>query len=161
MTIYKLINPTIIGKFKTSYQGKTAIEAGNKFWVNLTSKEKLITNNVPRFVFTMKDNKDNLYNFLIKESIDGKYKIKELDLNIEEDRKNKLLEESKKIKIQKGGRRHRHHDDSSSDSDSYYGYYGYPISYWWYYPYLYYNVYRDIYLPTFRLTSPYVILLNE
>ena len=52
---YRLINPHIKGEFKTSLKSKNSIEAGKKFYKNLSEH---FNNNIPEFYFTIQKLKE-------------------------------------------------------------------------------------------------------
>lgn len=176
MPNYKLVNPYIEGEFDTTCQGKTSSEAAQSIWKSLSEH---ITNNVPKFYFTLEKTSDNsLHHFVIKESIENdmvNYKLKEHSVNL----KKKDINEFKKSlsKFQKnmsGGakkkkkkRRYKDDDDyelEDDDSDSemfdkirmqQYMMLGNPIVYYWYNPYLYQV--ESFFVPTFTVPiTPYV-----
>lgn len=170
---YKLINPAIEGELKTTYKAKSDLDAANKAW---TAVSKYISNNVPKFAFTLENTKDgSLSHFIVKEKLDGKnasFNISKLkvdaDAKKEQDFKNRIASQS-------GGKKHKKYgdddgeDDSSSSSSSssdiklispfspfgmnYWN--NSPISYWYYDPY-FYNL-DSLFIPTFVYPlTPYV-----
>lgn len=169
---YKLINPSIEGQLKTTFTAKSELDAANKAW---TSVSKYISNNVPKFAFTLENTKDgSLSHFVVKEKLAGKkasFSISKLKLDTDarkdQDFKNRIAKQS-------GGKKHRKHDgekddDSSSSSSSssdvklisplspfgFNNWYNTPISYWFYDPY-YYNL-DSLFIPTFVYPlTPYV-----
>jgi hypothetical protein len=167
---YKLINPSIEGKLKTSFKAKYDLDAANKAW---TAVSQYISNNVPKFAFTLENTKDgSLSHFIVKEKLNGKnasFNISKLKLDVDS---KKEKEFKNRIAKQAGGKKHhKEHkeDDSSSDSSSSssdiqllspfspfglntFGpnmtvYSDLPISYWYYDPY-YYNL-DSLFIPTF------------
>lgn len=171
---YKLINPAIEGKLKTTYKAKSELDAANKAW---SSVSQYISNNVPKFAFTLENTKDgSLSHFIVKEKLDGKnasFNITKLKLDVDS---KKEIEFKNRIAKQAGGKKHykdrKDHDDDSSTSSSsssdiqlitpfspYGSYSNYsnfnnfgvysdlPISYWYYDPY-FYNL-DSLFIPTF------------
>lgn len=159
MSNYKLINPYIEGTMVTSFSGASHLDAACSAWNSLS---KYITNNVPKFAFTLENiNDGQLYHFLVKESLSGNraadYKISEINLKLKAD----AISQFKNRLSMRGGKKHRKHDDddeSSSSSSSTSDVFSaiklsklytksQPIVYWWYDP-LIYEV-ESIYIPTF------------
>ena len=72
MTNFRLVNPYIEGDFNKVYSGKTAQTAARNVWENLS---KHITNNVPKFAFTLERvNDGELFHYMIQEKsqiVDG------------------------------------------------------------------------------------------
>jgi hypothetical protein len=175
MNSYKLVNPTIIGNLKTEYTASTPVEAAKQFWDQLTVDNQLITNNVPKFLFTLEQDGGNLHHFMVQEkpaTKKGKYAsftISEhkIDLSSEEESefkeslKDLVSEVNAKINEQHGGRKRYHNKDddssssSSSSSDDVDDYLSFlklrrisnPLVYWLYNPVLY-RV-RSSFVPTF------------
>jgi hypothetical protein len=57
------------------------IDAANMFWKSLT---KHIAGHVPQFAFTISDNDNNLYSYVVKENKrNSRYTIKEIDVDID------------------------------------------------------------------------------
>lgn len=172
MSNYTLINPCIEGNIVSTFSGKSQLDAAVDAWNGLS---KYITNNVPRFAFTLENNNNGeLHHFLVKEKLSGNgdasYKISEIDVAMKpsdvKSFKNRI-NNFKKSKAQAGGKKHKKHDDdddssSSSSSEPFnllkvynYATKTYPIGYWWYDP----LVYRldSVYIPTFVTPlTPYV-----
>jgi hypothetical protein len=128
MAKYTLVNPIIEGSFKKTYSGKDKMESAEKLWNNLS---KYLVGGVPRFMFTMKDEKNSYHTFEVKENEEnGKYTIQQKELDVDdkdfENFTNTVQKYSKKVKSQqsnmKGGmekpKRKRYDDSSDSDSDS-------------------------------------------
>lgn len=170
MPTFKLVNPKIIGDFNDIVTANNKSDAADKTWMQLT---KYITNNVPRFLFTLEDQESGLlYNFQVDENPDGKianYDITELDSKLTKSQiksfKNQLAKIERKTQhlingMYGGQRRHRYHeDDSTTDSEELYDKIKLiksintpqPIVYWWYTPVLYeYYKLPSIYIPTFN-----------
>jgi len=141
MPNYKLINPTIEGNFINTFDKDNELDAAEETWRTLS---KYITNNVPKFAFTLEKISDGqLSHFLVKESLSGNgyanYKVSKIKLNMKEsdqklfkDRINNLKKPTNNIY---GGKKHKHkhrhkkhndnnnvngndNDDSSSSSSS-------------------------------------------
>lgn len=126
MSKYTLVNPIIEGSFKTEYSGKNKMEVAEKLWMNLS---KYLVGGVPRFMFTLKDNKKSYHTFEVNEDeSSGKYTIREKKLDDItgddfENFENAVHKYSKKANKQNGGmqkptRKRYESDDSDSDSDS-------------------------------------------
>jgi len=145
MTNYQLVNPYIEGKFNTVFSGNTPQDAAIKAW---DSVSQYITNNVPKFAFTMERlNDKKLYHYVVKENVKKNtrlvdYSISELNLSLTDTQIQTFRKQSDKMRHgksankdandddnQEGGhfcRRHKRmncrlthdDDDSSSDSDS-------------------------------------------
>jgi len=64
MNEYKLVNPYILGKLKTSCKAKTSEDAAEKLWNKLS---KYTNNNVPKFYFSIKQKGGELQHFMVKE----------------------------------------------------------------------------------------------
>ncbi|AYV81751.1 MAG: hypothetical protein Harvfovirus58_9 [Harvfovirus sp.] len=183
MPTFKIANPKIIGEFDDTVNAPNIMEAADKAWVKMSAH---ITNNVPRFLFTLEDTQSGkMHNFEVDEIPQGKlanYSITELSehkISASQERALKAEEKKlqEKLKNLDGGR-HKHRykdikrineDDSSSSSSSEEDLYRkirhirnlnapQPIVYWWYTPLLYqdYN-YPSLYMPTFNAPLvPYV-----
>lgn len=172
MPSYKLCNPVIKGEVKTTFSGKTGLEAANKAWSTLS---KYLSNNVPTFAFTLEQSGGKLLHFTVKEKRNGKeasFNISEMKIKLDA-RKEK--EFRNRLAKQAGGKKHKKRDDddeddSSSSSDELNGiispwspvglYSPYvasalPITYWWYDPYIY--SLDSVYIPTFVYPlAPYI-----
>lgn len=172
MSNYTLINPSIEGNIVSTFSGKNQLDAAVDAWNGLS---KYMTNNIPRFAFTLERNEDGkLHHFLVNEKLAGdgsaSYKISELDVDMKpsdvksfKNRINKFKQS--KAQEQAGGKKHKDDDSSSSSSSSSevfdvlrvynYATKTYPIGYWWYDP----LVYRldSVYIPTFVTPlTPYI-----
>lgn len=66
MSNFKLVNPIIIGGFKSNIISNNVEDAAKSLWNDLS---KHIVGNVPRLGFTLRDSNDKLYNFIVKEKI--------------------------------------------------------------------------------------------
>lgn len=172
MSNYKLVNPVIEGEVTTTFKGTSPLDAANKCWSSLS---KYISNNVPKFAFTLENTKEGgLSHFTVEEKRKGKeakFNISKLNLDLDDRKEKEFL---KRIKTQAGGKKHRKHgddDDSSSSSSSdvkgiispwspvgLYSPYvtsALPITYYWYDPFIY-NL-DSIFIPTFVYPlAPYV-----
>ncbi|QKF94028.1 hypothetical protein QKU48_gp0570 [Fadolivirus algeromassiliense] len=170
MSNYTLINPCIEGNIANTFSGKSQLDAAVDAWNGIS---KYITNNVPRFAFTLENNETNkLHHFVVNEKTAGdgsaSYKISELDLEMKpsdiKSFKNRINNFKKSKSSQDGGKKHKDDDDDSSSSSSevfnVLKVYNYatrtvPIGYWWYDP----LVYRldSVYIPTFITPlTPYI-----
>ena len=68
---YRLINPHIKGEFKTSLKSRNSIEAGKKFYKNLSEH---FNNNIPEFHFTIQKGSSGsgkYYHFKVQEKREG------------------------------------------------------------------------------------------
>lgn len=176
---YTLVNPVIIGTFDRIFDATTADSAAIKFWEELTKEGKYITGNIPKFLFTLQDDKTkDLYHYKVEEKPSAEketgYTITSIPANCSKNEQDQFLREVSRIKSnysekQSGGRRKRYEDvnddidDSDSDDlDDFFRYvrirrYNRPIVYWWYTPSLYKQ--ENIFTPTFVApVSPYVQL---
>lgn len=179
---YKLVNPVIVGTFPVNYTASVPEEAAKQFWDNLTSDNNYVTGNVPKFLFTLQDEKSNkLHHYLVKETIEGKhadYSIKEINTNVSESNLKKFLNKSNKVRqnvegyfsgSKRGGskshKKRYEDDDSSSDSDDEDDLFKYirlnrsikPIVYWWFTPSIYNT--KTVFTPSFVAPiSPYTQL---
>lgn len=168
---YQLVNPVIIGTFSNTYDATNPSNAAKKFWENLTSDNKYITGDIPKFLFTMKNENNKLHHFMVKEKLSGRhadYTISELNVNLPANKQKKFMNASEKVanKVQSGGgaKNKRYDDDSSSDEDinDLFNYVRLkkavrPITYWWYTP----SIYNDpvLFTPSFVAPiSPYIQL---
>ena len=174
---YQLVNPVIVGTFNNVYSAKNSDDAAKQFWETLTSDNKYVTGNIPKFLFTLKDeNSEKLYHYMVKETLEGRqanYTITHIDVDIKDDLQKKFMDKSNEIrnnadKLMDGGRRRRRYDDdddsdsSDEDLDDLFKYIRSkkavrPISYWWYTPSIY-NI-DTVFTPSFIAPlSPYVQL---
>jgi hypothetical protein len=163
---FNLVNPSIKGDMKTTFTGGSSLEVANEAYKNLS---QYFNNHIPKFYFTLEDEKKKLHHFKVKEDRNGEnanYTIKSYSVKskYENDFKKQVDEYNKNgdqysTEEQHGGRRHKKKSSSSSsssssddwlDNDSSTDRYSYkvdPIINWWYYP----SVYRvkRFYVPTF------------
>lgn len=177
---FELVNPVILGTFGTSYTAKSSEEAAKLFWQKLTADGQFVSGNIPKFMFTLMDDDNELYHFVVKEKTNGSnvdFNIEPLKNEMSEAEKKSFIDEVKKIRTtttnvmnkQAGGKSYRKYDrdddSSSSDSDDEDEMFKYlrlnnaykPISYWWYTPVLYRTT--SVYSPSFVAPlSPYVHL---
>jgi hypothetical protein len=168
MSKYRLINPNIQGNLNNKFTGDSGIDAAKNAWDTIS---KYITNNVPKFGFTLENLKDgSLHHFSVKEDLEGeyaKYDIQELNIKMKSDDLNKFKSKvAKSNKNMSGGKKHKDKDDDSSSSSSTSDYlssfkynrlfnYPQPIVYWWYDPYIY--SFDSVYIPTFVAPlTPYI-----
>lgn len=174
---YELVNPVITGTIETTFDADNALDAANQFWTNFTVKEKNISGNLPKFMFTLKDGDGKLYHFMVEEtpndSKNAKYNITQVEHKMTEAQEKEFLEaiaNAKKmsrtlVNKQNGGKKNRYDDSSSSSSSDEDDLFRFirtrrvlnPVTYWWYAPTVY-NV-RSVFTPTFvSPLSPYVQL---
>lgn len=177
MVKYQLINPVIVGTFDNKYEAKTPNLAAQQFWEALTSDNKYVMGNIPKFLFTLKEeNTDTLHHYMVKEKLEGgrktNYVITNIEVEIDKGLHDKFLEKSREIRrtaenLLEGGKKHRKRYDDDSDTsdedlDDLFRYIRLkksvkPISYWWYTPSIY-NI-DTIFTPTFVAPlSPYTQL---
>lgn len=123
MTGYKLINPYIEGNLKTYVNTENANKAAKIIYSSLS---KNFSNNIPQYIFSLRDSDDKVYSFKVCEKCKqkGGGKKAKISTSIERIHINnsekiskfyeKMLKESKE---QEGAGKYRF-DDSDSDSDS-------------------------------------------
>jgi|SaaInlStandDraft_5_1057022.scaffolds.fasta_scaffold20919_3 hypothetical protein len=162
-----VINPVITGNFDSTFNAEKPENAAQQFWEALTIEGKYVTGNVPKFLFTMLDEKKKLHHFMVSETFEGhdaEYVIKKVNPKLTKKQSTELIDEAvtarqrgaKLCDQQEGGRRKRYTDDSSSSSDSDEDITDLfrsiriknltaPINYVWYSPYLYRNVTQDVF----------------
>tara|TARA_B100000424_G_C22940060_1_gene500267 strand:- start:942 stop:1520 length:579 start_codon:yes stop_codon:yes gene_type:complete len=181
MPEYTLVNPIIQGTMKTQFSGKNSLEAANKAYAKLSEN---FNNNIPKFYFTLQEMKteksvlgggkaSDYTHFMVSESKKANqvnFRITEHKVKDNEKQFKKFKESVKKIskQNQEGGKKSKKdkekYDDFDDDDDDYefpkykssYSY-SYPISSWWYDPYVYRLKSSYYYLPTYVAPlSPYV-----
>jgi hypothetical protein len=141
MTKYKLINPYIDSKMKTSVNASSDLKGAGKMYEQVIAP--LFITSAPEFNFTMEGD-GQLYHYTVRETVKGdsaKFKIEKFDGKVDN---KKFLEKFNDIKNQNhsGGKsKHRSKDDdssssSSSDSPSYYSINRYYYSPYFYTPYV-------------------------
>jgi hypothetical protein len=181
MPTFELVNPYIIGGMKKTFNASSSNDAADEAWSNLS---KYITNNIPKFAFTIKKISDGkLYHYVVKEKIAKNktvnYSIKELSVKLSKDEENNFLKHISKLETQLGGKKKEDkEDDSDSDSDSnsesssdsddddlikrvrYFKNKNQPLNYLWYSPVIYNKdgTLTSVYLPSF--TYPIVPYLE-
>ena len=177
MPAFQLVNPYIVGDMKKTFNTSSSGEAADEAWGNLS---KYITNNIPKFAFTMKRLSDGkLYHFVVKEKVAKNkmvnYSIKELSIKLNQDEESNFNKHIAKLENQLGGKRSKDDSDSESDSDSdsssessdeddlikrirYFK--NKPLNYLWYSPLIYNKdgTLTSVYLPSF--TYPIVPYLE-
>jgi hypothetical protein len=137
MTKYKLVNPFIDSKMKTSVSASSELKAAGKMYEEVLAP--IFITSAPEFNFTIEGG-GQLFHYTVKETVKGdsaKFKIEQFDGKVDN---KKFLEKFNEIKTQSGGKskhRHKSKDDdssssSSSDSPSYYS-----INRYCYSPYIY------------------------
>lgn len=91
MPNYEMINPVIQGKLKTTFKATSDLDAANKAW---SSVSKYISNNVPKFAFTLKNTKDgSLCHFSVEETKKGKeasFNISKLSLDLDKKKRTSI-----------------------------------------------------------------------
>jgi hypothetical protein len=141
MTKYKLINPYIDSKMKTTVSASSELQGAGKIYENVLAP--IFITSAPEFNFTIEGG-GQLYHYTVRETVKGdsaKFKIEQFDGKVDN---KKFLEKFNEIKTQSGGKskhRHRSKDDdssssSSSDSPSYYSINRYCYSPYFYNPYI-------------------------
>ena len=185
---YVLVNPYILGEFKTKIKANNSNEAAKIFYTNLSEH---FNNAVPEFNFSIQkggSGEGKYYNFKVNEirkKDDVTFSIKSININEEtiENFQEKLNEFKNNIsqtagkkssKKHKKNKKHKKYDSSedsdssdSSDSSDYYKKintyiptYSTPIYYWYYNPSLY-NLSSYYYVPTFTYTlSPIIQIVG-
>ena len=127
MPTYELVNPYIVGGMKKTFNTADSHEAANEAWGNLS---KYVTNNVPKFAFTIRKVSDGkLYHYLVKEKLTKNkavdFSIKELKLNLTPAEEVAFTNHIQKVEDSASGKlvggkkhKHKHRKDDSSESDS-------------------------------------------
>jgi hypothetical protein len=125
MPTYELVNPYIVGGMKKTFNSADSNQAANEAWDNLS---KYVTNNVPKFAFTIRKVSDGkLFHYLVKEKLTKNkavdFSIKELKLNLTPAEEIAFTNHIQKVEDSAsgkmvGGKKHKHKKDDSSDSDS-------------------------------------------
>jgi hypothetical protein len=116
--MFEIVNPVIVGTFKTKYNTDSSMDAAKHFWNNFT---KLTANETPVSFFSIKDNDNKLYHFKVTEEKSSNntadYMISQLN-NINKKNSNIIMKIFNDImsNTHSGGNLHR--DDSSSSSSS-------------------------------------------
>jgi len=167
MSNYRLINPCLEGNIVNTFNGKSNLDAALSAWTTLS---QYITNNVPRFAFTLENTRDGgMCHFMVEESLTGgnkaDYNISQMNIKMKSSEEKEFKKRSSAFsKSKKGGRPHKKDDDdSSSDSDELYSTLKLhkmltkqtPISYLWYDPMIY--KFESLYIPTFVAPlTPYI-----
>ena len=169
---FKLVNPQIQGNFQSNVDAPSAEDAAKKIWNKLS---KYLTNNVPRFGFTMKGGNGTLHHFMVKENVQGNmvdYEIEKFTPKIKKTIMNDFKRKIKGIE-QQGGKFKKQYGGKKKDYeiDDYEMFkllkkheqrlLTQPIVYWWYDPLIY--AVDTIYIPTFTIPLyPYVeIYMNS
>jgi hypothetical protein len=84
---FKLVNPILAGNIKTEFDENDSAAAAETFWKTLTSDNKLIANEIFKFIFTLEDTDNNLHHFSVIEKEKSKgnveYKIENITKEIE------------------------------------------------------------------------------
>jgi hypothetical protein len=122
MPTYELVNPYIDGGMKKTFAASDSNKAADEAWSTLS---QYITNNVPKFAFTLKKVDDGkLSHFVVKEGVskskDVDYSIKPLDLNLTKKEEKAILSHINKMtknRLSGGAKKDDSSSSSSSDSD--------------------------------------------
>lgn len=182
MPTFELVNPYIIGDIKKTFDKPSGSEAAGEAWGKLS---KYITNNVPKFAFTLKRiNDGKLFHYLVKEKVAKNklvnYSIKEMSINLSKVEESNFIKHIDSLQTQLGGKKkekkeeEEEDEDSSSDSSDseteddddlikrvrYFKDKSQPLNYLWYSPILYNKdgSLTSVYLPSF--TYPIVPYLE-
>ena len=180
---FSLVNPYISGESAYLFKkvnADNAFDAMGKIWGSLS---QYLTSNMPRLFVTIKDDKNDLYHFIVSEKVKDNKTVETSFKEMEGDEKKneehmQLLKIAKKKCAQVGGRKRYDNDDiddiddsssSSSDNDDIDNLIEdaalfrirntlHPITYWWYNPLIYTNTFgRSVFVPTFRIPlAPYI-----
>jgi hypothetical protein len=168
MPNFRLVNPVVLGTVENTFTSSSPSSAAKQAWSALS---KYMENNNPKFAITIQNmSGGQLHHFLVKEKVNGKsvdFTINSIDLNLSTKQSSFMVKNANKLYNQKGGKdKHKKSSDDSSDSDSEESESAYeqikslkkkygstPISYWWYYPYIYgtSDVVTSVYVPSFNL----------
>jgi hypothetical protein len=175
MPTYQLINPFIVGEFKRKVSAKTPLDAAEKVWTQIAG---YITNDVPTFYFTLRQEGGSMHHFSVKEkrsvatdSESGEYRIEKYNPKTPKRLMDRFKQSISKVKTEekqygggkKKGKKDKKEGDSSDYEDSTEEYEKWykryilskPIVYWWYDPLIY--VVDWFYVPTFVAPlTPYV-----
>jgi hypothetical protein len=112
---YTLVNPFVTGSINTSIESNNANEAAKALYTRVS---KHFTNNLPRFFFSIIDEKNNLKHYEVNEKKLGKevnFAIK--SAKMKESGEEKVLAVFNKLSNQDGGKKKKQ-EDSSDDDDS-------------------------------------------
>jgi hypothetical protein len=120
MPQYQIVNPKIEGTFTDTYDAKTPLEGGGKFWKEFS---KHIGGHVPHFKYSMKDvSTAKYYHYTANENEDGEYSIEHytspIDTSKFDDFTNRITNHKQNIE-QQGGKKHKHSSSSDSSSNTY------------------------------------------
>jgi hypothetical protein len=114
---YTLVNPFVTGSINTSIESNNPNEAAKALYTRVS---KHFTNNLPRFFFSIIDEKNNLKHYEVNEKKLGKevnFAIK--SAKMKESGERKVLAVYEKLSNQEGGKKKKVvKDDSSSDSSN-------------------------------------------
>lgn len=121
--MFEVVNPVIIGTFQIKYDEDKPLEAAKKFWNELSKK---VINDIPKSFFTLRDENGKLYHFKVTENKNGANMVDFMitpitnidgkSADIIASTFDKMMELSKKVIEQSGGR-HHHHEDKEKDED--------------------------------------------
>ncbi len=99
MPTYYLVNPYIKGKIKKSCEAKTPEKAASSIWEKLS---KYMTNDTPKFAFTLMEKDKSLYHFLVEENEPTKanveFNIITLDLGLTKVHENKFIDKIQEVR---------------------------------------------------------------
>jgi hypothetical protein len=169
--MYEIINPTIIGKFGTTYEADTPLDAAKEFWNRLSA---LIVNEVPNMCFSLRNNDNsNVSHFVVNENQSGNnmvtYVIKPI-MNVSKDDSKEMCDihdtTITAAFAKTGGKdpldSSSHDSDDSDDSDAplvireWPKFSNYPIYYFRYAPWLYRAI-KSSFIPLFVYPiNPYI-----
>ena len=112
---YKLINPVIEGKLKTTFTAKNDLDAANKAWTNIS---KYISNNVPKFAFTLENiNDGSLSHFMVKEKLNGNKNASFNLTKLKVDSDSRKEKEFRNRITQAGGKRDKNRKNKKDDEE--------------------------------------------
>jgi hypothetical protein len=120
---YQLVNPYIVGDFKSVVSADSSNSAADKLWENLSKHSKLYTD---KFLFTIQSLKSGeMYHYSVAETANNNgivdYKLSLLD-NIDIPKKHKSMFQKRINYLQNGGqkggsKRYRNYGDDDDDDD--------------------------------------------
>ena len=124
MPTFELVNPFVVGNMKKSFNANTSKDAASNAWNSLS---QYITNNVPKFAFTIrKVDSGKLYHYVVKEKLakdkSVNFSIKELNLSLTKEQESAFINQLEKLELSSQGKlvggKKSSKESSSSDSSS-------------------------------------------
>lgn len=183
MPTFELVNPFIVGNMKKTFNAVDGKTAASEAWNSLS---QYVTNNVPKFAFTIKKiDSGKLYHYVVKEKLSKdksvNFSIKELKLSLTKEQENAFTQQLQKLELSAqgklvGGKKSSKDESSSSDSSStdsdssseediyhkirHFKNKSQPLNYMWYSPIVYSKngTLESVYVPSF--TYPVVPYLE-